>query len=61
MKTRRNRARGARGWHFTPYDNEALAATPKAGLGPRRPLRALAEAILLTNPVGIHPTDRPAQ
>ncbi len=63
LETRKlvERAKGVLMSQFNLNENEAFRRIQKASMDTRKPMRAIAEAILLTNQVGINPTDRPAQ
>ncbi len=63
LETRKlvERAKGVLMTQFNLNENEAFRRIQKASMDTRKPMRAIAEAILLTNQVGVNPGDRPAQ
>jgi response regulator NasT len=63
LETRKlvERAKGVLMNQFNLSENEAFRRIQKASMDTRKPMRAIAEAILLTNQVGVNPGERPAQ
>ena len=63
LETRKlvERAKGVLMDQFNLSEDEAFRRIQKASMDTRKPMRAIAEAILLTNQVGVNPGERPAQ
>jgi response regulator NasT len=63
LETRKlvERAKGLLMTQFNLSENEAFRRIQKASMDTRKPMRAIAEAILLTNQVGVNPGTPPAQ
>ncbi len=63
LETRKlvERAKGVLMSQFNLTENEAFRRIQKASMDTRKPMRAIAEAILLTNQVGVNPGPAPSQ
>jgi two-component system, response regulator PdtaR len=63
LETRKlvERAKGVLMSQFNLTENEAFRRIQKASMDTRKPMRAIAEAILLTNQVGVNPGTPPSQ
>jgi two-component system, response regulator PdtaR len=63
LETRKlvERAKGVLMSQFNLTENEAFRRIQKASMDTRKPMRAIAEAILLTNQVGVNPGPSPSQ